>query len=214
MHIFISPFLIAMLFFATILPTHAENDFDIAEGIEYEVLDQIQPVNNKDKVQVIEFFSYACPHCYNLEPNVLAWLKNKPGNIDFIQVPAIFNKQWEAFAKIYYTAEILNVADKVHPLIFEAIHGTGKKISSLDDIKTIFTSNGISSESFDNTLKSFAVANKIRKSKAMTKNYNIKSVPMIIVQGKYRTDSTLAHGHKNVFKVVDHIIKQIKNKDE
>jgi protein dithiol oxidoreductase (disulfide-forming) len=204
--------LTGILFLAFILPSHAATNFDIAEGIEYEVLSQPQTVENKDKIQVIEFFSYACPHCYNLEPSVLAWLKNKPENVEFIQIPAIFNAQWEAFANIYYTAEVLGMADKLHPLIFEAIHGPGKKIKGLDDLKAIFTSNGVTSDDFDNTLKSFAVANKIRKAKAMTKDYEIKSVPMVVVQGKYRTNSTLAHGHKNVFKVVDHIINNTVSK--
>ncbi len=204
----------ASILFTFVSSLHASDNMDISEGIEYELLEQAQPVEDKNKIQVIEFFSYACPHCYNLEPNVNEWLKKKPENIDFIQVPAIFNKQWEAFASIYYTAEVLGIADKVHPIIFDAIHGPGKKIKSLNDLKTIFTSNGVSSDDFDNTLKSFAVANKIRKAKAMTKKYSIKSVPIVIVQGKYRTDSTLAHGHKNVFKVVDHIINNIKNKNE
>ncbi|MFK5895311.1 MAG: thiol:disulfide interchange protein DsbA/DsbL [Pseudomonadota bacterium] len=204
--------LTGIFFLAFILPTYAADDFDIAEGIEYEVLSQPQAVENQGKVQVIEFFSYACPHCYNLEPHVLTWLKNKPDNVEFIQIPAIFNAQWEAFASIYYTAEVLGAADKLHPLIFDAIHGPGKKISGLDDLKAIFTANGISGDDFDNTLKSFAVANKVRKAKAMTKDYEIKSVPMVVVQGKYRTNSTLAHSHKNVFKVVDHIINNTVSK--
>jgi thiol:disulfide interchange protein DsbA len=120
-------FLKAILLFTFILPVYAEENFEIAEGIEYQELDQPQPVANKDKAEVIEFFSYACPHCYNLEPNVIKWVKTKPENVKFIQVPAIFNPKWEAFASIYYTAEVLGVADKLHPIIFEAIHGPGKK---------------------------------------------------------------------------------------
>jgi protein dithiol oxidoreductase (disulfide-forming) len=202
----------AMLIFTFTLPVYSANNFEIAEGIEYQELDQPQPIANKGKVEVIEFFSYACPHCYTLEPSVMKWLKTKPDNVEFIQVPAIFNAQWEAFASIYYTADVLGMADKLHPIIFEAIHGPGKKIKGLDDLKSIFTTHGVSAEDFDNTLKSFAVANKIRKAKAMTKEYNVKSVPVVIVNGKYRTDSTLAHGHGNVFKVVDHIIKEAPKK--
>ncbi len=183
---------------------------EITEGIEYETLDNPQPVSTTDKIEVIEFFSYACPHCYNLEPEVVAWLKNKPENIHFIQVPAIFNKQWEAFARVFYTAEVLGVKDKVHQQIFDAIHGPGKKIRSLDDLKAIFVANGVDAKVFEQTLSSFSVATKVRQAKAKTKSYGVDSVPMIIVQGKYRTSSSLAHGHKNVFKVVEYIIKHEK----
>lgn len=114
----------AILFFTFTLPVYAANNFEIAEGIEYQELEQPQAVTNKGKAEVIEFFSYACPHCYNLEPDVIDWVKTKPENVEFIQVPAIFNPQWEAFASIYYTAEVLGKADTLHPIIFEAIHGS------------------------------------------------------------------------------------------
>lgn len=206
--------ILTILFCLIFIPsTYAANDFDATEGIEYEVLAQPQKVENSEKIQVIEFFSYACPHCYNLEPSVNKWLKNKPDNIEFIQVPAIFNAQWEAFAKIYFAAEVLGVVDKVHPIIFEAIHGKGKKIKKLDDLKAIFTANGISSDDFDNTLNSFSVDSKIRSAKIMTQKYAVKSVPLVIVNGKYKTNSPMAQGHDNVFKVVDHIINTIVKKE-
>lgn len=198
------------LFFT--LPTFAEKLKDISEGIEYEVLDTPQAVTVKDKVEVIEFFSYACPHCYNLEPYVEKWRKNKAADVEFIHVPAVFNKGWESLAKIFYTAEALGVADKLHPIIFEAIHGPAKKINSFAQLKDVFIANGIKEEDFENTLNSFAVANKTRKAIQMTKDYQVQSVPVVIVQGKYRTNSTLAHGHANVFTVVDHISDKVRNK--
>jgi protein dithiol oxidoreductase (disulfide-forming) len=191
-----------------ISPIYAASDFDATEGIEYEILAQPQKVENSGKIQVIEFFSYACPHCYNLEPSVQKWLKTKADNVEFIQVPAIFNAQWEAFAKIYFTAEVLGVTEKVHPIVFDAIHGPGKKIKKLDDLKAIFTSSGVSGDDFDNTLNGFAVDSKIRAAKIMTQNYAIKSVPLVIVQGKYKTSAPMAQGNDNIFKVVDHLINK------
>jgi len=199
------------LMFILVSPSYAEK-FEINKGIEYQELDTPQATNNKDKIEVIEFFSYACPHCYNLEPNVEHWLSKKDKDVEFIRVPAIFNKNWEAFAGIFYTAQTLGVIDKVHGKIFNAIHGTGKKIKSLEDLKEIFVSVGVKPSDFDNTVKSFNVATLTREAKQMTKSYQIKSVPMIIINGKYRTDSTLAHGHENVFKVVEHIVSQERSK--
>ncbi|MBF0264056.1 MAG: thiol:disulfide interchange protein DsbA/DsbL [Gammaproteobacteria bacterium] len=204
--------LLLCLLFSLSLTVNAAKSIEINEGIEYQELDKPQAVKNKDKIEVIEFFSYACPHCYNLEPHVEDWLSQKKDDVEFIRLPAIFNKNWEAFAGIYYTAQTLGVVDKVHSKIFNSIHGSGKKIKSLDDIKELFVSIGIKAEDFDNTVKSFNVANLTRKAKQMTKSYAIKSVPMIIVNGKYRTDSTLANGHKNVFTVVEHIVDQERKK--
>jgi len=200
--------ILLMLFFS--LPSFAEQLKDISEGIEYEVLDNPQAVTVKDKVEVIEFFSYACPHCYNLEPYVEEWRKNKASDVEFIHIPAVFNKSWESLASIFYAAEALGIADKVHPVIFESIHGTGKKIKSFAELKDVFVANGVKAEDFENTLNSFSVANKTRRAIQLTKQYQVQSVPVVIVQGKYRTNSTLAHGHSNVFKVVDHIIDKVR----
>ena len=165
------------------------------EGIEYEVLEKAQPAPTDGKVEVIEFFSYACPHCYRFEPFIEKWQESKSDNVEFIHVPAVFNKNWEALANLYYAAEWLGVEEKMHPVIFEAMHGgEGKKARSFDDLKAIFEANGISGEKLDKAMNEFSVANKTLKAKRMTQAYGIKSVPNIVVQGKYRTNGTLAQG--------------------
>ncbi len=176
------------------------------EGVDYEVLTTAQPAPTDGKIEVIEFFSYACPHCYRFEPYIEQWLKTKPDNVEFIHVPAVFSKNWEALATLYYAAEALGVQEKMHPLIFEAMHGKGKKIRSFEDLKALFVANGVSAEKLEQAINSFTVAAKTRRAKTMTQNYGIKSVPNIVVQGKYRTNSTRAHGHDKVFKVVDFLI--------
>ena len=75
-----------------------------AEG-GYELINPAQPVQNPDKIEVIEFFWYGCPHCYSLEPALQAWLKKKPANVEFIHQPAVFSDVWGKHAKAYYTAD-------------------------------------------------------------------------------------------------------------
>jgi thiol:disulfide interchange protein DsbA len=179
------------------------------EGIEYKLLNKVQPAPTDGKVQVIEFFSYACPHCYRFEPYIESWMKTKADNVEFIHVPAVFNANWEALASLYYAAEVLGVQDKMHPIIFEAMHGEGKHARSLDDLKVVFAANGVSGEKLDQALSSFTVAAKTRKAKNMTKAYGIESVPNVVVQGKYMTNGTLAESHGNVFKVVDFLSEKI-----
>lgn len=179
-------------------------------GVEYELLDKAQSVPAGGKVQVIEFFSYGCPHCYNFEPHIEKWLAGKPDNIEFVRIPAVFSKNWEVLASLYYAAEVLGVQEKMHPLIFNAMHGKGKKVRSFDDLKAVFIANGVSGDKLEQALNSFTVAAKTRRAKTMTQSYGIKSVPNIVVQGKYRTNGTLAKGFKNVFKVVEYLAEQEK----
>ncbi len=182
---------------------------DYTEGKDYELLTTAQPAPTDGKVEVIEFFSYACPHCYRFEPYIEQWLKTKPDNVEFIHVPAVFSKNWEALATLYYAAEALGVQEKMHPLIFEAMHGKGKKIRSFDDLKALFEANGISGEKLQQAMNSFAVTAKTRRAKTMTQTYGIKSVPNMVIQGKYRTNSTMAGGHEKVFNVVDFLVEKV-----
>ena len=184
------------------------------EGVEYELLTKAQPAPTDGTVEVIEFFSYGCPHCYRFEPYVDSWLAKKSDNIKFVQVPAIFNKNWEALATLYYASEVLGIQDKMHPAIFEAMHGNGKKIRSFDDLKGLFAQHGVSAEKLDQALNSFTVAAKTRRAKTMTQSYGIKSVPNVVVQGKYMTNGTLAESHANVFKVVDYLAVEIEKENK
>lgn len=179
------------------------------EGMEYEVLAKVQPAPTDGTIEVIEFFSYGCPHCYRFEPYAEKWKETKADNIVFIQVPAVFSKNWEALATLYYASEVLGVQDKMHPAIFEAMHGEGKKVRSFEDLKALFEKNGVTAEELDKALNSFTVAAKTRRAKTMTQAYDIKSVPNVVVQGKYRTNGTLAQSHANVFKVVDSLSEKI-----
>jgi len=179
------------------------------EGVEYELLERAQPAPKDGKVEVIEFFSYACPHCYQFEPYVEKWKETKSDNVEFIHVPAVFNKNWEALATLYYAAEVLGVQEKMHPVIFNSMHGEGKKVRSFDDLKAVFIANGISGEKLEQAMNSFTVAAKTRRAKTMTQTYGIKSVPNIVVQGKYRTNAKLANGNKNIFNVVDYLSDKI-----
>jgi len=203
---------ILTLLMALSLTSFAWADFD--EGMEYELLKTVQPAPTDGKVEVIEFFSYACPHCYRFEPYIKKWQETKPDNVEFIHVPAVFNKNWEALASLYYAAEVLGVQEKMHPIIFEAMHGEGKKIKSFDDLKALFEANGVSAEKLNQALNSFTVAAKTRRAKTMTQSYGIKSVPNIVVQGKYRTNGTLAKSHDNVFNVVDHLTDKIEKESK
>ncbi len=56
----------------------------------YEIISPAQPTQHADKIEVIEFFWYGCPHCYHFEPTLEKWLKNLPKNVEFIRQPAAF----------------------------------------------------------------------------------------------------------------------------
>ena len=178
------------------------------EGIEYKKLATPLTTSPPGKVEVMEFFWYGCPHCYRFEPELHAWLKTKPANVVFVRVPATFNPRWQFHAKVYYTARVLGVEDRMTPVIFEAMHVKKQKLASLGEVKALFEDNGVSGADFDRAFNSFAVDAKVRRAADLTRRSGIEGVPSLIINGKYMTTGNIAGGNKGMLQVADYLIKR------
>src|SRR5437868_14397460 len=88
----------------------------------YAKLEPQQPTEGGGKIEVIEFFWYGCPHCYALESDVNAWVKNAPKDVVFKRVPAIPSEQWGQSAAIFYTLEAMGLLEQFHSKVFDAFH--------------------------------------------------------------------------------------------
>jgi len=181
---------------------------DYVEGTDYERLAAPVATVDPDKVEVVELFWYGCPHCYRLEPDLKQWLKNKPANVVFVRVPAVFRPIWGFHAKVYYTAEVLGVVDQIHEPMFEAMQVQRRKMASVDEVKALFAKYGVSSEKFDNAFNSFAVDAKVRRATDLTQRYGIEGVPALVINGKYVTDGVMAKGHRGMLEVTDYLISK------
>ena len=199
--------ILPLLFAVLLLPTTG-SAYD--EGMEYMEISPPQPTDSGDKVEVVEMFYYGCPHCYRIEPVIEPWIKKLPDDVEFKRVPAIFQAGWEPLARAYYTAEVLGVLDRIHAPLFTAIHAKREKVFTEPAIREFFVEQGVDPEDFDNAFHSFAVENKVRRAKDLTKRYQIGGVPSFVVNGKYRTNGTYAGGLREVPKVLDFLIEQEK----
>jgi len=187
----------------------------IDEGIEYKRISPAQPTITKNKVEVVELFWYGCPHCFHFEPDLNKWLANKPDNVVFFRVPAVFNERWALHARAFYTAKTLGLFDngktEFHEAMFDEIHKKKKKLHTKKEIQQMFARFGISAEDFNNTFDSFAVNTKVNRAVTLSKRYKLDGVPTLIVNGKYRTDGPMAGGRKGMLKVLDFLIKKESN---
>lgn len=177
-------------------------------GIDYIVLEKPVKTITGDKVEVRELFWYYCPHCYNLEPILNAWVKKLPDNAEFIRQPAVFSGRWENGAIFYYALEQLNLLEKLHEPLFNAIHARKNKINSTDDFINFVSNFDVKKEYIKKALNSFSVKIKVNKSKLNTLKYKTTGVPAMVVNGKYWTDATHAGSSLEMLKVVDFLIKK------
>jgi thiol:disulfide interchange protein DsbA len=179
---------------------------DLVEGKDYVRLKNPQPVETGKKIEVIEFFSYGCPHCSDLEPILQAWVQKLPPDVQFRRVPVMFQQRWEALAKIYYTLDAMGDEARLSPEVFKAVHINGLP---LYQDKTFFdwaASHGLDRNRVSEVYGSFAVSSKFNRAKALAQAYNIQSVPTMIVDGKYMTASDKVGTHAALPPVLDALI--------
>ncbi|MGR8933703.1 MAG: thiol:disulfide interchange protein DsbA/DsbL [Gammaproteobacteria bacterium] len=192
----------------TALLTVATSVSYAAQGPGYEPLAAAQPTQNPDKVEVIEFFWYGCPHCYDFEPLLEAWTKTLPANVEFIRQPAVFSDLWGKHAKVYFVAEALGVVDKVHREIFDTVQQDKGNLTTEDSVVKFFSTHGIPEADVRNAYNSFLVDTKMRQAQAAAPRYGITGVPAVIVNGKYLVNGKTAGSHEKMIEVMNLLIEQ------
>lgn len=151
---------------------------------------EIYPVpapRSGDEVQVEEFFMYLCPHCYHFEPALEKWLEEKPDNIIFSQVPAMFGALPNLHAKMFYALEAIGEKERLHAKIFAEIHDKGNRLPDRDAIDAFLEKEGVDIAKFREAMNSFGLSAKTNRAYSAMRTYGIRSVPTIVVDGRYRT---------------------------
>jgi len=163
------------------------------EGNQYLRLKVPQPVETGKKIEVIEFFSYGCPHCGELEPFLQGWLKTMPADVAFRRIPVMFQERWIPLAKIYYTLEALGEEARLSPEVFSALHAKGQ---SLWQDKTFFdwaASQGLDRKKVEDMYNSFGIGGKVNRARLSAQTYQVQSVPLVVVDGKFVSNRLGSH---------------------
>lgn len=176
------------------------------EGGHYELLDEVQPVQTGDKIEVVELFWYRCPHCFQLEPYIVEWQNNIPDNAEYVPIPALLSPKWKFHARAYYTFESLGIVEQLHGKFFSAIHDLRQNIDTVEKLAGWAEKNGVDGQSILDTFNSFAVENKMNFADVMSKKYGITGVPAIIVDGRYKTTISHAGSHEKLIEIINFLI--------
>ena len=182
-----------------------------AEGRDYTRLEPPQPPGvPAGKIEVLEFFSYACPHCSAFEPTLEAWQKTLPADVVFKRVPVPFLMNAENFMRTYYALETIGAVDTVQLKIFRAIHIERVRLETGENMAEFVAKSGVDPAKFLAAFKSFSVATSVTKAKKMMADYKVESVPLLIVQGRFVTSPTVAGGAERALAVVDGLVQRLR----
>lgn len=180
-----------------------------------------QPVETGAKIEVIEFFWYGCPHCFDLEPYLKKWMPKLAKDVEVRRVPAIPHPRWAPGARTYYTLEALGELERLHGEVFDAIHL--QHVNLADDMIQLdwMAKRGVDRRKFSEAAASFSVQSKIKRASQLSQNYPIfvdkfvdgrsVGVPSFIVDGKYLTSASIAGGPDALLKTLDGLIARARS---
>jgi protein dithiol oxidoreductase (disulfide-forming) len=188
------------------------------EGVNYTRLVPAQPTDAPaGQVEVLEFFWYACPHCYGIDPLVESWRKTKPGYISFSRVHVMWNEGHRSLARLYYTLESMGKLEQLHGEVFKEIHVKGDPLVASDPDNTaesehmqaVFVKRfGISEDDFHKTYHSLPVETALQRADRLVQRYRVDGVPTFVVNGKYVADVRSADGPEKLISLVSDLAAQ------
>ncbi len=189
------------------LPAHAQRKY--TEGKEYQPIDKRAPVEApQGKVEVVEFFWYACPHCNAFEPKLEAWVKKIPADVAFRRVPVAFRDDMVPQQRLFYVLEAMGKLDELHRKVFHAMHVEKQALNREDLITAWVDKQGVDKAKFAELYNSFAVSTKARKATQLQDAYRIEGVPSLGIAGRYLTSGDMAGTVDNALLVTDYLIAE------
>ena len=180
--------------------------FRYEEGTHYVELTIPVKVRDSTRIEVTEYFSYGCPHCYQFEPLIGNWARNLSPDVVFNRTPAVWNQDYRVYAQTYYAAQALKMTAKMHVALFEAIQGQHRRLNDPKEMAMFFSEFGVDPMDFAKVYQSFGTRASLQQAEARGRAYRSSGVPAIIVNGKYRVEAQMAGGNAEMLKVVNFLI--------
>jgi protein dithiol oxidoreductase (disulfide-forming) len=182
------------------------------EGKNYFLIDPAQPTSHPGKIEVTEVFSYGCPACNGFHSTAEQIAKSLPPNAVMNYLAASFrpDENWPMYQRAFYAAQALNLVDKTHDAMFDAVWKSGElstynlKASGLkphsawptiEDAAKFYAKYGVDPKEFVGVANSFTVNTKMKRADDLMKAYGVDSTPTMIVNGKYRFTASSAGGY-------------------
>lgn len=155
-------------------------------GKDYTLISPVQPTEDAGKIEVIEFFSYGCPHCAEFNPLVVAWAAKLPGDVVFKKVPITFGRAaWANTSRLYYTLDITGDLARLESEVFKAIHVERVNLFDERTLNEWVAKKGVDAKKFADTFKSFGVNSKVSRADQMAQAFRIQGVPALAIDGKF-----------------------------
>lgn len=191
-------------------------------GAEYTTLATAQPTAAGDKVEVIEFFSYACPHCKSFDPALTKWVKDNADKIAFRRVHVAFTSAEQQLQRFYSVLEAMNATEQMHTKMFTALHVEHQRLYTEEALTDWAAKSGLERAKVTETYRSFAMQPRINRAQATITAYAVDHWPLIAIGGRYltspskvakavETQMTADEQHKAALEVMNYLVTKAKS---
>ncbi|MDP5032042.1 MAG: thiol:disulfide interchange protein DsbA/DsbL [Paraglaciecola sp.] len=177
------------LLIAVLIPLQACAQETWKEGTHYTVISDEATA----KPEVLEFFSYWCPHCFQFEPLVKSIKAKLDSDTTFTKVHVNFMRfTTEAIqddaTRALMVARALKQEEAMNKAIFNYIHVQRSTVAGSKDLQNVFAVNGVEPAEFTKLSASFGVNSMLQKNNKTVDQYrkHLSGVPNFIVNGKYQ----------------------------
>ncbi|MDP1610600.1 MAG: thiol:disulfide interchange protein DsbA/DsbL [Sulfuritalea sp.] len=149
----------------------------------------------KDKIEVIEFFSYGCPHCSDFHPLISQWAAKLPKDVTFRRVPVSFNRpEWARLSRLFFAIETSSDLAKLDTAAFRAIHEERVNLTKSDEAVIAWAvSKGADGKKMKNAMDSFSMQSRLQRADKETADAHVEGVPSLVVDGKFLLERTTSY---------------------
>ena len=203
-----------MVFFLCALATAGAGTAQLRTALPYRTVDPaMAPIagtlgdSARDKIEVLQFFYYGCPHCFDMQPLIDDWLAKKPADVEFRYMPALRDEKWLVLTRAYFALEKLGQAKRLHRPIYDVINFDGAQLTDEQKLFDWVARNGVERARFVEAFNADDTRARVEAARKLTVDYNIRATPTLVVAGKYLFSSGQAGSHFEAMKMLDQFIE-------
>lgn len=186
----------------------------IRTTLPYRTLDPVKPPvagilgdTPRDRIEVIQFFYYGCPHCFDQQPLIEDWLAKKPADVEFRYIPALRDDKWLTLTRAWFALERLGEAARLHRPIYDVINFDGVMLSDEAKLLEWVAKNGVDRARFQDAMNSPETAARVEAVRKLSLEYDIRATPTLVVAGKYLFSSGQAGSHHEAMRLLDQFVE-------
>lgn len=175
----------------------------------YRVLDGAS-AKRANRIEVLEFFSFGCPHCHRFQPVIDAWLKTRADDVDFAKISiSLGQAQWIGYSRLYVALNRLNRRDLIAD-VFDAIHRRRGDFANAAWLSAWCKGHGLDTERLVVLMNSEGVNQQVSFAEELARQLKVDGIPGVVIGRRFVTSPVMAGTYRNTLRVMDDLVARVR----